>query len=188
MRIVSYNILDGGEGRADPLAEVILAQKPDVVALVEAENAEVLARIGKRLNMDYVQARGKKKASALFSRFPMRDSINHAAVAKKLSKSFLEATVTDAKGTPWTFGVIHLPAHASEDNEDQREAEIKIILDNFKSLRKRKPRHILCGDFNANSPVQKIDITKCKKATQKEFVANGSKIPRRVVSRILETG
>ena len=34
MRIVSYNILDGGEGRADPLAEVIEAQRPEVVALV----------------------------------------------------------------------------------------------------------------------------------------------------------
>ena len=36
MRICSYNILDGGEGRADPLAEVILAQRPDIVAIVEA--------------------------------------------------------------------------------------------------------------------------------------------------------
>ena len=27
MRIVSYNILDGGEGRADPLAEVLLAHQ-----------------------------------------------------------------------------------------------------------------------------------------------------------------
>ena len=34
MRLVSYNILDGGEGRADPLAEVIEAQRPDVIGLV----------------------------------------------------------------------------------------------------------------------------------------------------------
>ena len=31
MRVVSYNILDGGEGRADPLAEVLIARRPDVV-------------------------------------------------------------------------------------------------------------------------------------------------------------
>src|SRR5690242_6373075 len=121
MRIVSYNILDGGEGRADPLAEVILAQKPDVVAVVEAENNEVLTRLAKRLNMDFIQAKGKKKASALLSRFDIRDSINHAAIEKKISKSFLEATVVDTRGNPWTFGVIHLPAHASEENESDRE-------------------------------------------------------------------
>jgi len=34
MRVVSYNILTGGEGRADPLAEVLLAQRADVIALV----------------------------------------------------------------------------------------------------------------------------------------------------------
>lgn len=27
MHIVIYNILDGGEGRADPLAEVLIAQR-----------------------------------------------------------------------------------------------------------------------------------------------------------------
>ena len=188
MRIVSYNILDGGEGRADPLAEVILAQKPDVVALVEAENVEVLARIAKRLGMDFVQAMGKKKASALLSRFPIRDSINHAAVEKKLSKSFLEATVIDASGNPWTFGVVHLPAHALEENEERREDELKIILEAFKPLRKSRTRHVLCGDFNSNSPVQKIDIAKCKKATQKEFAENGNKIPRRVVQKLLDAG
>ena len=43
MRIVRYNILDGGEGRADPLAEVIEAQRPDLVALVEATDAMLKA-------------------------------------------------------------------------------------------------------------------------------------------------
>lgn len=54
MRIVSYNILDGGEGRADPLAEVIQAQRPDVVALVEADVPATVERIARRLSMDFV--------------------------------------------------------------------------------------------------------------------------------------
>ena len=58
MRIVSYNILDGGEGRADPLAEVIEAQRPDVVALVEATDLTVIERIARRLGFDYVHAPG----------------------------------------------------------------------------------------------------------------------------------
>src|SRR5438034_596063 len=188
MRMVSYNILDGGEGRADPLAEVILAQKPDIVAIVEADNPEVLERLGRRLKMDYIHAEGHRSAAALFSRWPIRDSINHAALEKKLKKAFLETTVVDPAGHELTLGVIHLPAHALEENEEEREASLKIILRKMKRLREAKAPHILCGDFNSNSPVQKIDIKKCKKSTQREYVKNGNKIPRRVVEKILSAG
>ena len=68
MRVVSYNILDGGEGRADPLAEVIIAQKPDIVALVECDNVDVLNRIASRLSMDFAPAQGRKHATAILSR------------------------------------------------------------------------------------------------------------------------
>src|SRR3954454_8953060 len=102
MRIVSYNILTGGEGRADPLAEVLIAQRADVIGLVEAEDPAVLERIARRLDMDYVQAMGNESgASALLSRFPIRDSINHAPLRPGLSKSLLQASVTDAGGRAW---------------------------------------------------------------------------------------
>src|SRR5688572_31309423 len=119
MRIFFYNIMDGGEGRADPLAEVIAAQRADVVGLAEAQNDEVLARIAKRLGMDYVQAIGNgDSASALLSRFPIRDSANHAPLhPQKLTKSLLRATVIDPTGHPWEFGVVHLQARAGEEHE-----------------------------------------------------------------------
>ena len=187
MRIFSYNILDGGEGRADPLAEVILAQKADIVAIVEADDPAVLDRIGRRLGLDYVHGRGKKGAAALFSRWAIKDSINHAAV-EKFSKSFLQATVVDPSGVEWPIGVVHLPAHALEKDELKREEQLKIVFNAFKPLRKAKTPHILCGDFNSNSPVQKIETTKCKKSTQEESAKNGNKIPRRVVQQILNAG
>jgi endonuclease/exonuclease/phosphatase family metal-dependent hydrolase len=188
VRIVSYNILDGGEGRADPLAEVILARKPDIVAIVEADNLEVLERLAKRLNMDYVHAEGHRSAAALFSRWPIRDSINHAALEKKIKKAFLEATVIAPSGNEIPFGVIHLPAHASEENEEDREESLTFILRKLRRLRQSKTPHILCGDFNSNSPVQKIDISKCKKSTRREYAENGNKIPRRVVQKLLDAG
>ena len=93
MRIVSYNILDGGEGRADPLAEVIEAQRPDLVCLVEADVPEVVERIANRLKMDFIRAVGKKHASALLSRWPILESINHGQLQPNLRSSLLEATV-----------------------------------------------------------------------------------------------
>ena len=189
MRIVSYNILDGGEGRADPVAEVIEAQRPDVVALVEAEDLAVVERIARRLRMDYVQAAGRSHASALLTRFTIRDSVNHALLRDGLTKSLLEATVIDdRRGGEWSFGVVHLHAHASEADERTRERELAVVLDVFAPQRAAGRQHVLCGDFNADSPMQRIDPEKCKERTRKQWHANGGYIPRRVIETVLKHG
>jgi endonuclease/exonuclease/phosphatase family metal-dependent hydrolase len=185
VRVVSYNILDGGEGRADPLAEVIEAQRPDVVALVEATDLLVVERIASRLKFDYVQAPGQTQASAILTRWTIRHSINHALVDPRLSKSFLEALIVDPSGEEWTFGVVHLHAHAMEADEVEREHELDIVLDAFSAPRNDRRPHILCGDFNANSPIQQIDPAKCKESTQKAWKANGGMIPRRAIGKML---
>src|SRR3954465_8241228 len=119
MRIVSYNILNGGEGRADPLAEVIIAQRPDVVVLVEADQLPVVERIAARLKMDFVHAKGREHAGAILSRFPIRDSINHAALTDQIQNSFVEATIV-ALDVTWIVCGVHLTAHAREEKERER--------------------------------------------------------------------
>ena len=105
MRLISYNILDGGEGRADPIAEVIEAQRPDVVCLVEADDTAVLDRIARRLDFELIHAPGNTHAAALLSRWPIRESINHAPLHKDFEKSLLEATVVEpATNREWTVG------------------------------------------------------------------------------------
>ena len=56
MRLVSYNILDGGTGRADALGDVLAAMRPDLVALVEAEDVAVVDHIARRLDMQFLHA------------------------------------------------------------------------------------------------------------------------------------
>jgi endonuclease/exonuclease/phosphatase family metal-dependent hydrolase len=189
MRIACYNILTGGEGRADPLIEVLIAQRADVIGLVEAEDPTVLERMARRLKMDYVQAMGNQSgASALLSRFPIRDSVNHAASEPELSKSLLRASVVDPAGRVWQFGVVHLHARAGEADERRREAELGIVLKTFEPLRRQGAPHVLLGDFNANSPVQQIDLARCKPSTREQAAANGGEIPRRVIQRMLNEG
>jgi endonuclease/exonuclease/phosphatase family metal-dependent hydrolase len=189
MRIASYNIMTGGEGRADPLIEVLIAQEADVIGLVEAEDPTVLERMARRLKMDYVQAMGSGSgASALLSRFPIRDSVNHAAFRPGLSKSLLQASVVDPGGRVWEFGVVHLHARAGDEDERKREAELELVLKVFEPLRKQGTPHVLLGDFNANSPVQEIDLARCKPSTREQAAGNGGTIPRRVVERILNEG
>jgi endonuclease/exonuclease/phosphatase family metal-dependent hydrolase len=189
MRIVSYNILDGGEGRADPLVEILLAQRADVIGLVEAEDPAVLERIARRLKMDYVEGVGESgKSSALLSRFPIRDSVNHGLIQIGLSKSLLQASVEGPGGGLWEFGVVHLHGKARESDEQKREGELRVVLEAFARLRAAGAPHVLLGDFNSNSPLQEIDLARCKPSTREQAAENGGVIPRRVVRELLNAG
>lgn len=190
MRIVSYNILDGGEGRADVLGDVLEAQWPDVVALVEADSAEVIDRIAARLTMDLVHAPGNAHASALLSRFPVRESMNHAPLhPEKLEKSLLQAIVVDpSTRVEWTIGAVHLHAGGTEEAERRRERELDVVLGVFADHRRQGRPHLLCGDFNANAPHQRIDPAKCKPRSRRDWDENGGGLPRRVVRRLLDSG
>jgi endonuclease/exonuclease/phosphatase family metal-dependent hydrolase len=188
MRIVSYNILDGGEGRADPLAEVIQAQRADVVVLLEADDPTVVRRIAARLKMDFIEAPAKQHAAALLSRWTIAGTINHSAVQPALRGSLLEATVIERGDRQWSVGVVHLPPYAAEEAEQQREADLKILLDLFAPHRHDSRRHLLVGDFNANAPDQQIDPQQAHPSTRRAWDENGGQIPRRVVQRLLDAG
>jgi endonuclease/exonuclease/phosphatase family metal-dependent hydrolase len=188
MRLLSYNILDGGTGRADLLAKIIAAQRPDLVGLVEAEDEAVLHHLARRLKMDVLFAPGNTHASALLSRWPVRESINHAPLYKELEKSFLEAAVLEPAGQEWTLAVIHLHAHGLEADEELRMRELEFILKALEPHRVARRPHLLCGDFNANAAYQKIDPQKCKPRTRREWEQNGGGLPRRAVQRVLDSG
>ncbi|MBV8780793.1 MAG: endonuclease/exonuclease/phosphatase family protein [Phycisphaerae bacterium] len=188
MRITSYNILDGGEGRADPIAEILLAQRADIVCLVEADNAAVRQRIASRLKMDMIVGSAGRDSVALLSRLPIVETIDHAAAQPEFTGSLLEAIVVDERDVEWPVGVVHLSAKATEERERKREAEIAVVIDAFARHRQANRPHFLAGDFNANSPTQIIDPAPCKPATREAWESNGRQIPRRVIQRLLDAG
>lgn len=187
MRLVSYNILDGGEGRADPIAEVIEARRPDVVVLVEADVPAVVERIAGRLKMDFVTADGRRHGGAILARGRIAESVNHSLLRPEFSDLLLEATVETPDG-PWTVAAVHLHARARLDDEKQREREISAILEIFADHRSKNSPHLLAGDFNANSPIQQIEIEKCKARTRDDFAANGGMLPRTAIAKLLDAG
>jgi endonuclease/exonuclease/phosphatase family metal-dependent hydrolase len=189
MRLVSYNSLDGGEGRADPLGEVIEAQRADIVCIVEADNLAVIERIANRLKMDFIHAPGRKSAAALMSRWPIRKTINHGLLRLDgPEKCLLEAEVIEPTGRNWSIGVCHLHAHARESDEQAREKELTGLLETSAHHRADNRPHLLVGDFNSNSPNQRIDPDKLYPTSRKEWDENGGQVPRRIVQRIFDAG
>lgn len=188
MRVACYNILDGGEGRADPLAEVLLAQRADVIGIVEADNPATLDRLAMRLEMDFVVAQADEHAVALFSRWSIGDTVNHALFRRDGPRCLLSADVTAPSGEAWTFGVVHLSPRAYEADEQKREGEVRALLEVFAGHRADRRPHVLMGDFNANAPSQIIDPARCKPKTRDAWEANGGQIPRRAIAMLLDAG
>jgi endonuclease/exonuclease/phosphatase family metal-dependent hydrolase len=188
VRIVSYNILDGGIGRADPVAEVLQAQNADVIALIEADDSDVVTRIANRLGMDYVTAPGHGHSVALLSRLTITQSINHVILTPGPSRCLLEATVQASEGLTLPVFAVHFSAGAYEADEVRREAELATLLSVTEHLRSAQAPHVLAGDFNANSPHQRIDTVHAKPSTRKAFEANGRVLPRRVVAKLVAAG
>jgi endonuclease/exonuclease/phosphatase family metal-dependent hydrolase len=188
MRLISYNILDGGVGRADPIAEILQAQNADIITLIEADELSVVERIATRLKMDFVFAKGKSHSAAILSRFAIRESVNYAPLRPKLTNTFVLATIAESPRISWHVGAVHLHPHATHADEQTRVEELQDILELTRDLRAANTPHLLAGDFNANSPIQRIVKEKCKPRTQKEWDQNGGQLPRLAVQSVLDAG
>ena len=107
MRLISYNLMNGGEGRADPIAEVLLGRSPDVVGLHEATDDAVLRRIAARLRMAFVVADGPGGRVALLSRLPILETANVGAIFDS-QMPILDATLDVGGGVELSVRVAHL--------------------------------------------------------------------------------
>jgi len=193
MRIVSYNILDGGEGRADPIAEVLLAQQADIIAVVESDNSDVLHRLAHRLNMDHVVAAGRKHAVALFSRWQIGDTVNLSdhptGGGEESSYRFLLAEVlVEPTGVSMPVGVVHLHARATNHDDQVRRHQLTAVLSKLAIFRDNNTPHLLMGDFNADSPMQSVIPSQCKPRTAEAWTLNGGNLPRGAIQMALEHG
>jgi hypothetical protein len=73
LTLMSYNLCRGGVGRADPIAEVILAVNPDLLGLHEAVDDEVVRHLARRTGLNALPIRGSPGA-VLLSRYSEFDA------------------------------------------------------------------------------------------------------------------
>ena len=155
MRLLSYNIREGGVGRAEQIAEVISAASPDVVALQEARHPAVVERIATLAGFPYWGSR-PLHSTGFLSRVPV---IEHGwRHPPRTRHALLEVSLGD--GLPRVF-VLHLRAWFSKWNEQRRARELRGLLDGIQEQLVREQHafafHVLCGDFNALAPGERFD-------------------------------
>src|SRR4051812_4167255 len=75
LKVITYNILEGGTGRIDPLAEVIRLSGADIVVLEETWDEALFHKLADRLGMDRFLAsnpRNPEGSVGLLTRWTIR--------------------------------------------------------------------------------------------------------------------
>ena len=188
LRIVSYNILDGGLGRLDPIYETLLYLDADVVGLVEADDPAGVAYLARKLRMEHVMAESKNSSHhvALLSRRPIDRMINLTVRLPHMKKAALEATIT-FDDEALRFVVLHLPAHF--EDEDARMREIVPLLDVLdEHAGADGQRTVMMGDFNASAPYHPLNMAALKPSRRARLETIGGTPRHDVVNAVLERG
>jgi endonuclease/exonuclease/phosphatase family metal-dependent hydrolase len=183
LRVLSYNILLGGEDRLPLIRDVIRAQRPDVVALLEANDRENAARLAGDLGLDLVLGDANSDFHvAWLSRLPVRRAENHREPI--FDKTLLEIEV-EWDDRPLHLFAAHLSAGRAED-EPRRAAEVRAILDVLRPLGARP--HLLTGDFNAIHPADGVAWARLPWKAADQYTAAGYRIPRDAIPLLLRAG
>jgi exodeoxyribonuclease-3 len=155
VRLLTYNIREGGVGRVEQLAEVIAAAQADVVALQEARDPGVVERLAALAGFRFSGSR-TSHSTGFLSQVPVIDfAWRHPPGTRH---ALLEVSLGD--GLPRVF-VVHLRAWFSKWSEDRRARELRGLLQGIREQLEREKHafafHVLAGDFNALAPGERFD-------------------------------
>lgn len=186
MRLLTYNIREGGVGRAEQIAAVIKAASPDVVALQEATHPEVVERIAKLAGFPFFGSQ-RFHSTGFLSQLPV---IQHAwRHPPRTRHALLEVSLAD--GFPRLF-VLHLRAWFSNWSERQRARELRGLLDGLQAqlIREKQQQafHVLAGDFNALAPGERFDSSPMPRWIRAMVWLSGRDIARSTIEMMLADG
>jgi len=154
MKVMSYNILNGGVGREQAILEVMQSVRPDIAILQEVYTPAFLQDLGAALDMEPFFATGnRKRRVALLSRLPIRSARSYHPVFP-IWRNVVEAEIEyQPDKSLYVFGV-HPKAELGIVSEWWRWWEAKHILRCVSPY--SNTLCLIAGDFNAIAPGDSI--------------------------------
>jgi len=154
LRVMTYNILDGGENRESHIQQVIQAAKPDVVILQEVFTTEFLKSLSESLDMAfYIGMGNKQRKVALLSRLPVR-TFNSYHPLFPIWRNFVNAEIEYESNKTIRLIGVHPMANLGLVFEMWRLWEAKYIINHLQDFQNMP--FLIAGDFNAIAPKDKI--------------------------------
>lgn len=185
LRVMTYNILDGGSGREPLLAEVLHAVRPDVATLQEVVPNGLVEALAGGLGMAYHVAAGNStRQMALLSRLPILAARSYAPYPP-IRHVILEAELAHPACSLRVFGV-HLKPRYTLANEAWRAWETQVLL---RQVRPHLGRSCLVmGDFNTAAPGDPVKFERTPSLRAALFRLQGRGKVRLAIRQVLAAG
>lgn len=183
---MTYNVLNGGMGRAELIVEVLRDISADVIVLQEVFGDSLVRSIGDALGMQYFVARGNSKYQlAVLSRWPIGARHSHHPFPP-IQQTVLEVIIDCPNGRPLAVFGVHPVPRPLVFLEWWRRWELGVAL-------KRLERHrasgcLLLGDFNASAPADAPDVRRLGFLNRVCILLQGQRIYRLAIRAVLEAG
>jgi endonuclease/exonuclease/phosphatase family metal-dependent hydrolase len=117
------------------------------------------------------------------SRLPIVEAVNHSPLDPRITRSMFHAVVQAGSRRLPVIG-LHLHARETLSDEQIRMGEVPAILD-IAHLFYNRP-HVIAGDFNTNSPAQRIDVKALRPKVLPRIASQQYEHPREVLRTMLE--
>ena len=186
LRLMTYNILDGGAGREDYILQVLQTVRPDVAVLQEVFHVGFVQDLANALNMEFFFAEGNSKRHlALLSRRPIVSPQSYRPFPP-IHHAVLEAEIEYSPNKRFRLFGVHLVAWYSVLLELWRQWEIKVIVKRA-NLRDSQPCVIL-GDFNTIAPQDKLTVSAMPLYLRLMILSQGQRVFRFAIGEMLSAG
>jgi endonuclease/exonuclease/phosphatase family metal-dependent hydrolase len=180
LRLLSYNIRLGGNGREKWIAGVINSCSPDMVILQEAIRPEVVERLAKECSLPKWGASTGDSLAYL----ARTDIAHHAWRQVRLARRRYMEIVLPGTSTR-IFGV-HLAAIHSNVTERRREHELRSLLAGI--AQHQHGFHVVTGDFNTLAPGEQLDMSRLPLRYRAFAWITGRKIRWKTIQLLLDAG
>lgn len=171
MKLMTYNIFDGGQDRLSIIIEAIKRESPDYLTINEANsfsdnNNEILKRVSEEISLPYydIALSGEYDYHvAILSKYPFKK----VSKLKPLMRACLLVEIESELGAI-SIASLHLTPYS----EDLRLPEIDTIL----SFRQKTENRVLMGDMNSLSGADEYNpeiINNFNDIQIKKFTING---------------
>ena len=198
IKILTYNVLDGGAGREALILEVLQHARPDVVILEEVYEQAFVEYLGQALDMpSFFGESNRQRHVALLSHFPVESFQSHHP-NPPIWRNFIEAELNYLPGKRLRLFGVHLMAGLELPLEIWRWWEAQTILSQVRrsqneraAQEKRDPKDEPCligGDFNAIASYDVVDRRRMPLWMQVMIVLQGNRVYRTSLNAFQKAG
>jgi endonuclease/exonuclease/phosphatase family metal-dependent hydrolase len=180
VRLLTFNICQGGRGREAAIANAIRAAEPDLVILQEARYPDAVNRIADLAGFAQFGAK-RGESLAFISREPVSSAQWHKPRVSR--HAFLEV---EPASTAWRVFGVHLSAVHAAWTEQRRVFELRALLKAI-AVHQHGP-HVLAGDFNTVAPGELLDPRKLPARLRALVWLSGGRVRWRTIQTILDAG